>query len=204
MPKAKVTHKTFKLTPEKSKNNIGLIALGIFAIFLIVSSYIYSNVQKVSINETREAGSIGSSMMLRSTFRDCETVKTFSLNSSCGNSNYQVASFTCGNSREVRKIGDNDRGQKQVCKPFTTLYSEAQSICLSACPKASGIPSTKPTPSSLPLASGCFYEQPKCIQAPCPQIMRCGVGENSPVAKPSFSPKPRIILDNGTSQSPEF
>jgi len=181
MPKTKVTHKTFKLTTKKSKSNIGLIALGILAVIIIASSFIYSTI--ASINRP----SVVSSMLITPTLRKCENVKTFSLNNNCGSSYYQTAIFMCGNSKAVRKIGTKSLRQMETCKSYTSLYSDAQSICRSTCPIETPVPSTKPSPVASPIAS--CKPRPACLDAK-PRACVLPVTEDMCSPQPILSPTP--------------
>jgi hypothetical protein len=139
MPKTKSIHKSFRLTPGKSKLNLNfVVGLGII-IFLFIASIIYfsTSQQTPSINETTFAP------YPIPVTRDCEIVYTFSLSGSCGGTKYQMTNFRCGKNGIIRKNENATRS----CKDYTTLYKDAQSTCLSACPNQS----QTPFPSSSPI-----------------------------------------------------
>ncbi|EKD79901.1 MAG: hypothetical protein ACD_40C00267G0002 [uncultured bacterium] len=143
MSKVKVLHKSFKLTPGKSKINLTFVVAIILGTSILLGGYFYSTMQRTSINEIRETRGGIPRPTPKPTPRVCETVATFSLSGSCGDNNYQTVSFTCSILKSIHKQGD-----KSACKSVSTWYDNALSICATTCPKP--IPSPKPFESVSP------------------------------------------------------
>lgn len=134
-----------KIKPVKSK--ISLIVIIFFVVCIIAIAGVYfvkSSMQKPSVNligGTEYGVSMPSNELTTSpsgSLKTCATVKAFSVSGNCGNNNYLSMTFTCGGSVTVRKQGGTG-----VCKPYTTWYGYAQSLCASSCAKATIPPSYK-------------------------------------------------------------
>lgn len=153
---------------KKSNSNLKIIVASIFVACALVGGYLYSTMQKSSINEISSGINEGMPQPMPSTAPlVCATVSTFALSGSCETNNYQTVSFTCGTNKTVIKLGD-----KGSCKSVSTWYNEALSACANKCPS--------PKPTATP--SNCYYTQPKCIKAPCPKILVCPTPTPTPVA----------------------
>lgn len=59
----------------------------------------------------------------------------------------------------------------------------------SYCPQSSTTPPTQPRPTNTPVPSGCYYQEVKCIQAPCDKILVCNPSP-TPIPTPTYSTAP--------------
>lgn len=170
MSKTKVAHKISKLTPVKSKiKPYLLVALSILGGALLVGSYYYSNMKRVSINEIQSVRPPGILPQPSPNQLDCQKVTTFSLSGSCEKNSYQTTSFTCGSTRTLQT-----QGGQGSCKSVSVWYENALSACAASCPNATPTPTSTPTPkpSLTPPPKPSVLPYPSATSIPRPKSRR--------------------------------
>lgn len=150
MAKKKAVRKSIKTAAPKTKLNPKVILAWLLGVALLIGGYLYSNMEKASINEmvstAPDYGKNTRPTPPQTVSNDCATVYTFSLSDTCGSNSYRNSTFTCGKTGTLQRMGGLDS-----CKTFDTWYAEAKVACANSCPTPTPIPSATPLKSKMPL-----------------------------------------------------
>jgi len=182
--KKKIVHRSFKLTPHHTKINLPIAIASVFALCFLVGGYLFSTMQKSSINMIAPPSMPRSNPELTAP-TDCAVVNSFTLSNTCGNNSFTSMTYSCGKNGAIKT-----QGGSSSCKPYTMWYEYAATDCRNSCPKVS----TSAAPTN------CTYQQVKCVKAPCPKILVCP--SPSPTPMPSLKPSPTPIIIGGPTSRP--